>query len=327
MIARLWKLWWEIKPILHAPWELFIMRLLLALLLWDTQSAWAAELWNPVEMVKAMVFKPLTWDITFANQPHPNGVAMWVDLTWLSIDWVERMLRLFMFTSLVAYVAGQSAAWTLAVPVVFSLLTGTLANSQGAIGHIAQGLHQVALGIWLASIWCEVRQWQRLGLWRGMTRGQVEAEIARQVLVAGYVVSAVSKLIESKAQWFASARYLPLHMVKNNDMKFYQTLDEGYLQLEGLSRLMLDHPLFCQIVFGIGLPLELLAFLALRNRRMALVMGITLWTFHWMVNQLMSLFFFFNMGLLIIFLISPWWWLAQIFGQGRKGVTATEGRV
>lgn len=302
---------WKKELIAHDRWELVIMRIMLALLLWDTQSAWVGELWDPVAMVKAMVERPFIWDYPWATQAHPNGIATWFDLTWLANDPVEKTFRALMAGSLIAYIFGVAGAWSLFVPTVFSILSGTLANSQGSIGHTAQAMHQVMLGIWVASVWCEVLRMRGRPLWRGFTRGQVEAEVGRQVLVAGYVVSAVSKLIESHAQWFVEAKYLPLHMLKNNDSKYYQMLDENFLKLDWLSNLMLEHPLLCQLMFGIGLPLELFAFIALRNRKLAAIFGVTLYLFHWSVMQLMSLFFVFNMALLVAFLVCPWWWIAK----------------
>ena len=302
---------WE--PIAHTRWEMIVMRALFVLLIWDTQSAWAAELWNPLAMIKAMILRPLGWDITFAQQPHPNGIAMFMDVTWISIDWVEKTFRAVTFVSLIAFAIGAPAVFSLLVPTMFGILAGTLGNSQGAIGHTAQLLHQVMLGIWIGSAWAWFRQRKGLGLWREFTLPQLEMEVGRQVLIGGYVASAVSKLIESKAMWFVNAKYLPIHMVKNNDMKFYQLLDPVYQTYEGIAKMMLEHPLACQVVFGIGLPLELFAFFGLRNRRMALIFGILLWVFHFMVNRLMNLFFFFNMGLLIVFLICPWWWIARLF--------------
>jgi hypothetical protein len=300
---------WE--PIYHARWELVIMRMLFAMLIWDTQSAWAADLWNPADIVKAMLTRPFDWDIPFTAQPHPNGIAMFMDITWISIDWVEKSLRLLTFLSLIAFVGGVSAAYALAIPTAFGILAATLGNSQGSIGHTAQLLHQAMLGIWLASVWALVWRLKGRPLWRGFTLSQLEMEVGRQVVIAGYVASAVSKLIESKAQWFINAKYLPIHVVKNNDMKFYQLLDPVYQTYEGVAKVMLEHPLICQLVFGLGLPLELFAFFALRNRRMALFFGASLWFFHYTVMRLMNLFFFFNMGLLITFLICPWWWLAE----------------
>ncbi len=302
---------WKTEPIAHERWELFIMRFMLALLLWDTQCAWVGELWDPVAMVRAMVERPFIWDYPWTTQLHPNGLAMWFDLTWLTNDPVEKTFRVLMAVSLVAYVAGVAGAWSLFIPTLFSILIFSLANSQGAIGHTAQAMHQVTLGIWVASLWCEVLRWRRRPLWRGFTRGQVEAEVGRQVLVAGYVVSAVSKLLESKMQWFTEAKYLPLHMLKNNEMKYYQMLDDNFLKMDWLSSLMLEHPLLCQLLFGIGLPLELFAFIALRNRKLAAIVGLLLYFFHWSVMQLMSLFFVFNMALLLTFLVCPWWWVAK----------------
>jgi hypothetical protein len=306
---------WKQETIAHAGWELVIMRVLLALLLWDTQSAWVGELWDPVAMVRAMIERPFQWDYPWATQLHPNGIATWFDLTWIAHDPIEKTFRALMAASLIAYIFGVLSAVSLMIPILFSILAATLGNSQGAIGHTTQAMHQVALGIWVASVWCAVLQWKGRPLWRGMNRGQVEAEIGRQVLVAGYVVSAISKLIESQGQWFSEAKYLPLHMLKNNEGKYYQMLDESFLKLDWLSSLMLEHPLLCQLLFGIGLPLELFAFIALRNRKLAAIFGLTLYCFHWSVMQLMSLFFVFNMALLLTFLICPWWWIKKWFAR------------
>jgi hypothetical protein len=307
-LARLWR--WE--QIQHTRWELVIMRFMLALLIWDTHSAWVNQMWDIKAMIMAMVERPWTWDIPFTSQPHPNGLATWMDLSWLSMPAVENTLRLLTFVSLVAFVGGIPAAWSLAVPVWFGILAGTLSNSQGAIGHMTQVLHQVSLGIWVASLWWMWRNKKGRSPWRGLNLGQCEAEVGRQVLIAGYVVSAISKLIESKAQWFINARYLPLQMMKNNEMKYAQTLDQSFLQMEGISLLMLEHPVLCQFLFGIGLPLELFAFLGLRNRYLAAIVGVLLIAFHWSVMHLMSLFFFFNITLLITFMVSPWWWASRL---------------
>ncbi|MBL9117230.1 MAG: hypothetical protein JNJ83_19645 [Verrucomicrobiaceae bacterium] len=308
-MKRLLDVLWRWEPMAHSRWELVFMRVMVALLIWDTHSAWVNQLWDPVAVIKAMAERPFAWDIPFTAQPHPNGLAMWMDVTWVSTAAVEQTLRALTFVSLIAYVAGVSAAWSLAIPVWFGILAGTLSNSQGAIGHMTQGLHQVTLGIWMASVWWALRSRKGLPLWRGFNRGQCEAEVGRQVLIGGYVVSAVSKLIESKALWFVNARYVPLHMLKNNEMKYAQSLDPAFLQMEGLSRLMLDHPVICQLLFGVGLPLELFAFVGLRNRKLAVIIGALLIFFHWSVMQLMSLFFFFNITLLLTFLVCPWWWL------------------
>ena len=69
-------------------------------------------------------------------------------------------------------------------------------------------------------------------------------------------------------------------------------------------------PLF---FFGLALPLELFAFLGLRNRRIALVFGLGLIAFHESVSVLTHLAFIFNKLLLLFLFVSPQWWLARLF--------------
>lgn len=318
------------EPIRHSRWELVVMRVIFALLLWDTQSGWVGHLGDPVGAVKAMIHNPWTWDIPYTSQPHPNGLGHWIDFSFLSNNAIEQPLRLGMLVSVLLYAIGVPSVFSLALPLFFSIGTATLSNSQGAIGHMAHGLHLVLLVMWLAGAWSWWRKRQGKPLKAGFSTGQLEADWARQALSAAYVVSAITKLWESKGLWFIDARYVPLHMVKNNEMKFYQSLDENFLRLDWLPQVMLDHPLLCQVLFGVALPLELFVFIGLRNRRAAAFFGIGLVVFHLAVRELMSLFFFFNIVLLLTYFVFPWWWVAEGFkrlipGAAPQGAGAVQG--
>jgi hypothetical protein len=280
---------------------LFLLRLVVVLLVWDTHSAWLAHWDSPWMAFLAAVKQPFTFDLVYSSQPTPNGLATWFDLTWLSLDTVEKPLRLAALVSMLCYLAGMPAWLTLLLPTWFGILTGTLANSQGSIGHIVQVLHVTLLCLWLADLW---RLWKHKGMDR-LASGQLQAHVGRQAIAAGYVVSALTKLYETGGNWVANARYAPIQMVKNNDMKFYQDQDPSFQQLNGMAQTLMDYPVVCQIIFGLALPLELFAFAACRNQRLAWIIGVGLTALHLGILHMMSLFFPFNIGLLLAFFVIP----------------------
>jgi hypothetical protein len=311
MIAAFLRSLFRYAPIRHTRWELTLLRIILGLLVWDTYSGWIGTWTQPLTALEALLKNPWSWDMTYQTQHHPNGLAAWFDLTWLARDTIELPLRITSIASLIAYMAGVPAAYSLALPLVFGVLCTTLSNSQGAIGHTAQVLHLVLLFVWLGGIWSELCRWRGKALPQGLSAGQWQADLARQAVAATYVVSAITKLRLSGGDWFSGAQYLALHVTKNNDMQYYDTLDPAALRLDWLPQVMMQHPTLCQVLFGIGLPLELSACLGLLNRRIAALIGLSLFIFHGTVTELMQLSFIFNKVLLLAFFIAPWWWVKR----------------
>jgi hypothetical protein len=312
-IQRVWHFFAAYEPMRHARWELVLMRVIIALLVWDTQTGWVSHLDDPPAIVQAVLHNAQTRDFNYESQPHPNGLGMWFDLTWLSEDNIEKPLRAAVAVSLLLYALGVPSALSLLVPLFFGVASSTLANSQGAIGHTSQVLHLTLLSLWLAglgTLWC---RWRKKPLANGFSAGEFEASWARQGIMAGYVVSGISKLLFSEGSWLTSARYLPLHIVKNRDMELYDKLDANAVSLEWLPQLMMEHPVWCIVIFGLALPMELFAFLGLCNRRSAAFFGLGLIAFHETVTQLMSLSFIFNKALLLVFFVAPWWWAVRLF--------------
>ncbi len=277
------------EPIRHARWEVLVLRFAIAFIAWGTFYG----------------------DSAFTSQPHPNGIAIWFDLTFLSEDQVEGPLRELARWSLVAWVLGVPAVLSLLVPTFVGIGLFTLKNSQGAIGHSFQVVHLGLLAVWAAGLWRVVARWRKRELPHGFTPGQLELDWARQALAAGYVVSAITKLVNSSGLWFRDSHYFALHLIKNNDMKFYGTLETGAQQLEWLPQVMMQHPMLSQLFFGLALPLELFAFLGCRNRKMALGFGIGLVAFHYSVKQLTQLDFVLNVQLLWVLMIHPLWWIKE----------------
>jgi hypothetical protein len=297
--TRGWRRWLAFEPIRHERWEVVLLRLGLAYVAWQTFLGGSE----------------------FDGQPHPNGLARFVDLTFLSNDQVEGVLRPLAGVSLLAYVIGVPAAASLLVPTWFGIGLFTLKNSQGAIGHSFQVVHLCLLAAWLAGVWTVASRWRRRPLPHGFSGAQLELDWARQALAAGYVVSAITKLVESGGLWFRDSQYFALHLIKNNDMKYYGTLEAGVQKLEWLPEWMMGHPLASQLFFGLALPLELFAYLGCRNRRLALLFGVGLTGFHLCVKQLTQLDFVYNMELLLVLMVNPAWWFAWMLRprQGTAG--------
>ncbi len=281
------KNWLRHQPIRHARWEVLLLRLGLAWVVWQTFDG----------------------NSDFTAQPHPNGIARWMELTFLSDDAIEMPLRKAARACLAAYVLGVPAALSLLLPLALGIALFTLKNSQGAIGHSFQVVHLCLLAAWLAGVWRLRCRLAGKALPQAFTPGQLELDWARQALMAGYVVSAITKLIESGGLWFRDSQYFALHLVKNLDMKFYGTLEEGTRRMEWLPEFMIAHPHWSQLFFGLALPLELFAFLGCRNRRLALIFGLGLIAFHACVKQLTELDFVNNSLLLWVLMVNPAWWL------------------
>jgi hypothetical protein len=280
---------------------LLLLRLILVLLVWDTHCGWVEHVNDPARAFYSMIYKPWSFDIIYHSQPYPNGIAQFMSLTWIADNHIEFPLRALTLASLLLYLLRVPAFMSLALPTLFGIISGTLNNSQGSIGHLTQALHITLLCLWLGDLW-------RRRYRPDFTPLQAErllAHIGRQAIAAGYVASALSKLLKTGIDWITHARYAPLQMVKNNDMKFYESLDPSFQKFNPLAQMMIEHPAFCQLLFGLGLPLELLAFMGCRNKTWGWIVGLSLFAFHWSVLQLMNLFFVFNMGLLLAFFIIP----------------------
>ena len=128
-------------------------------------------------------------------------------------------------------------------------------------------------------------------------------------MVAGtYVVSALTKLIQSHGLWFKDAPYFGLQITKALGMAKHGDYGPGR-DLDWLAQFFIDHPSMAKLAIGGALPLELLAFLALRNRRSAALFGLGLFVFHSTVTEAMHLGFIYHKTLLIVLFVNPVWWL------------------
>jgi hypothetical protein len=325
---RFFRFWLAIEPMRHAWWETLVMRCIIAWATWLT----------------------LRQPSPFDQYPQPHGLAVWgVDFTWLGkaelspylvplwvgclvwyvvsdipiakwLEWLADRLRSLRLLRIVltglgflASVIEGGAVVALFPVLVASIGLGVLGNSQGAIGHTTQILTVVLLAQWLAYVWAAIQPRTRLSMPHGFNRQQLAADWGRQSLAATYVVSAITKLVESKGDWVSDTPYFGLQVVKSEGMGFYDHLVPRIADSSAwLGQWMVDNPMITTVILAAALPLELFVFLGLHNRRIALFFGLSLYVFHSTVTEVMQLGFLYHKLLLLALFVNPVFWAVKL---------------
>ena len=292
--------WLGETVVAHAGWEMGLMRLLFAWLVWRLL---------PVEVV-------------YVAQPVPNGWGHWIDFTFLADAEVWRLLRWGAGIALLFYVVGAAPVLSLGWPALLLTAFGTLENSQGAIGHHLQLTCMVALAQWIVYL-TKVRQGMLKMLWPSLTDHQLAVHWAKLVIVAGYVTSACVKLIASGGLWLVQLPDISLQLIKTHANVYYDTLRpaEGWVATK-LPYFISEHPNLTRLFFAPGLVLELIAFVALAGRGKAFLLGAGLLVMHWLVRAVMNLSFGSHEWLLIIFLLNLPYWASRAFEAVKSGFVA-----
>lgn len=246
------------------------------------------------------------------GQPSPNGLAHWIDFTFLSDPSIAGPLSWLYLACLPLYLLRLGDVLTLPTLASLTIAVGTLGNSQGAINHGTQIMALVLLAQ-TAAMWTAA--WRRSSCqecgklaWAAWKR-RLLIGWTMQAVVATYLVTAVTKLAESSGRWVHDVPYIVLQFAKNHDMAYYNSLREPAAEKsQFLIDFLLAQPNAGRLIFGSGLALEALAVLALINRWWALGIGLALFTMHETISEVMHLGFVFNKGLLLVFFVNvPFW--------------------
>ncbi len=272
--------------------ELAFMRLTFAAL-----AVWMVDGWWNVGRLSM-------WD----NQPHPVGLARFMDLTWLAhhAAAIQPVAFWVIAVALVFYVVGFLSGPAMLPFGVFTVMAGALMNSQGATNHATQlvtmcGLAQLAAYFWPAP---KAEGW---GSWLvpGLQRQRRAIHWASITLAAGYVVCGAIKLVRSDFMWFSDAQNLSVQLMKTHWAQYFDRgVPVSALFTEKVPQFLIAHPIISGVFFGIGLALELFAFLALRSRAWAFFFGVTLVALHVIIGQLFGLHFWTHEAILTILWIN-----------------------
>lgn len=259
-----------------------------------------------------LVFSTIKWETgAWTSQKFPNGMAHFADLTWIAKSPPGLALKMLTLAGLAAYVAGWFPVLGLIPALFFSLVIGTLGNSQGAINHSTQMVTMILLAQWLAYLIPRRSPLERSARhWTRPSLGTQQQVIwwSTVVIAASYVVCGVVKLVNSNFMWLHDAPYLAVQLLKTNWSHFHDTLEMPPTWLQSATQALVDHPHWARLFFGMGLLIELCGFVVLINRRWALLGGVAIIALHLSISQVMSLNFMSHIYAVLIFLVNaPGW--------------------
>ncbi|MCB1098333.1 MAG: hypothetical protein KDN22_22360 [Verrucomicrobiae bacterium] len=283
------------KWIDHAFYELVLMRLFFA----------------------AVIYDSVNWGRTFSRIVDPNGLAriepLQDTLLWFGEAEHLEWLRSWFWLPLAIYVIGA-----VPIPAILSVLAvtvsvGTLENSDGGIGHSYQIVSLILLAQLGSHFYNSFGKnsetnprptWQRCLLADSSMQNHA-VHLTKVTIAAAYVVCGVAKLIKSDFLWINKIPLLSVQITKANLRDYYNTLEEKTdFVATRIPRLVVEYPNIARLFFGCGLALELSAFLALRGRRWAFCIGLSLIVLHLMIDQIMSLTFWTHMFCLTVFYVN-----------------------
>ena len=289
--------------------------------------------WGATEMLlmragfAALVYFAIKWETgAWTTQKFPNGIAAGFEFSWwklhinwpgFDLTWIGQSppgpgLKALTLGGLAMYVAGWLPALGLMPALFFSIVTGTLGNSQGAINHSTQMVSMMLLAQFLVyliprgpGVENPAARWIR----PGPTAQQRVIWWSTVVIAASYVVCGVVKLTNSNFMWLRDAPYLAVQLLKTNWAHYHDTLEMPPAWLQTVTRTLVDHPNLARLFFGAGLLVELLGFVVLINRRWALAGGLAIMALHLSISQVMSLNFLNHILAALIFLVNVPGWL------------------
>lgn len=266
-----------------------------------------------------VVRKGTNLDLPFHAQPKPQGIAQFVDVTWITSDPHQAIVTVLFYLLLLLYCLNLLPLVTTTGLLIIHTLVGTLSNSQGATHHTSQIVGLVLFGQVVAHVYWRIRlRHPDFRLSHTPDLPSLLVYCSQQLVAAGYVASGISKLLRSEGRWLVDIANFPVQLAKGRDKQYYDTLVEPpAVAMEWLVRLITDYPILSKIFLGAGLFLEVFAFIALMNRPMLALFGIGLVAMHSTISEFMGLGFIFNKAILIIFFVNVPWWIVAAWRRGR----------
>lgn len=300
----------QLGKIRYSAGEWLIMRFGFAIAIWfatwHTARPWAATIRDSYEKETA------------------NGIPALIDLSWLGQPIPTAILAWGMLALLIIYVAGKALLGTTALLSILHALVGGLHSSPAGTHHATQVVGLILIGqlAWFT--------WERF---RGRSEAQGDDDRldsgsgaifwSQQMICAGYVVSAISKWINSGGGWIPGANWvsqlpnIAVQFEKNRLQAYYDLLQDpvtNEINREAI-RFLAEQPGLAMASLSFGFYVELFAFLALFNRVSAFLVGVGLIALHLFIFAIMSLPFYYFEAVDLIFFLNLPFWLAWIAGK------------
>jgi hypothetical protein len=292
--------------------ELFLGRLLLVLVI-------CGEDFIPV--LGQIGLPGFFFDIDHDVQRVPNALANFIDLTFLSDPGVWIAVKWIFGVACLCYVAGilpvLSVGWILLVMVGY----GTLRNSQGNIHHGTQLISLFVLGQFIGYAYRfvvdEGRQRTLPVAFAHREPHQTAVFYGMQLAVATYIVAGIWKVHRSGFfGWIADVPNLAVQVKKIGLQTYYADGNPAALEhADKMVHWLTAYPWLTSLLIGSGLIFELAAFLALFNRTLCALIGISLYVMHWIIRYVMGLEFGLNEWVLLIFFVNVPFVVAYVFDR------------
>jgi len=302
------------KPV--EAWEMLIMRILFAWVVWQT---------FPI-------------NLHYPDQPVPNGIARWSDLSWLSsgnqyeIAWLGidgpvtamQIIRALVAVCLVIYGSGFLLPLALPILTAASILVRTYYNSQGAVHHGCQMVTLILLFQTLV-VWYfaagRTNAWIRKKSFEfpdGLTLWSYVLYYSQAAIAGAYVIAGLTKVVRTSGMWFWNSPYMALEVIKTEKQQYYSHLDETVLGTQRVyAEWMLNNPNLARLCLGGGVILEIFCIFMLFSRNAALAIGAAMILFHRSVAIVMDLHFRFNEYACWIFCVNVPFWVVLAIRHAR----------
>lgn len=258
----------------------------------------------------------MMWGLKFQfdSQDVPTGLAHFVDLTFLSKPGVMPWVTWIFAALCVPYVFGRGLVAVLPVMTLIHCAVFAFFNSQGYKSHGNQIVSLILLAQACVVLFFAAHRWlfdRPFPLRAGRTRDSYLIYFSQVVIAGVYMTSVVSKMDVSKFRWIQNLPNMSVQLIKTHRQEFYSNPEKSKVARDAdvpAAQWMLAHPNQTRLLLGAGLLLEALCFLVLANRGWALVIGLSITGMHLIIGWLMRLYFDFNVGASLIFLINvPFW--------------------
>jgi hypothetical protein len=274
--------WWQPRGFLYSAAEMWVMRAAFALL----------------------AFMNVKWETRrYVEQKFGHGLGRVVDFTWLAEHPPGVAVQGLTAVALVPYVLGRFSSLSLLPLAFFSISIGTLVTSQSKnVNHTWQLVSLILCAQLACYLWAAVKKKELAKPSIDTQRLVIHASAI--VFAASYVVSAVTKLINSNGLWIWKAPLLSVQLMKSNMAQYYDTLVKPPAWLEQAVQYTVDYPNLARLFFGTGLLIELFAFAVLISRRWALVGGLVIILLHLSISKVMQLDFEYHMIAALIFCVN-----------------------
>ncbi|MEM7013224.1 MAG: hypothetical protein AAF585_17265, partial [Verrucomicrobiota bacterium] len=296
----------QLGRIQHAPYEYALARIGLAFVALD--STWRIIHTNDEKGLR----EPHGFASIGAKSAEDLG-AIGDFVVWANVSPGVISAWFVLFACLTAlYAVGVAPLLTSSGMLVLHIICGTFYMSQGAMHHGQQIVDLALFGQVLASFWAKVMYRESIGLLAPDSQRHRDLSMffIPQMIAASYVITGLTKLEKSDGMWILRSPNFAIQFEKNRLMAYHndlQPVDDALNQW--MIDFLVNYSWLGILMFGFVLFLEFGAFLALFNRILLLLFGISIVAMHINIGMIMKLHFPNNQWLVFIFFVNAPFWI------------------